>query len=438
MFRGLRLRSHEHQDTLHCGTLSASVANAWQHVAEFEYYASIYGRKYSSEDKCWDWTNPGPPFRNGGSLRIFHYADDLRLTANSTHYSGQPGTLYRYEGGFAPRILPASFNPDYTYTDLHLEATLGDDTLFPEESDAEQYGATAWRRMRPGNPTADLGIFVGEFRDIPRTLMGTAKFFSNLWKSQGGSRKLFAPKNIADNWLNVQFGWMPFLNDLRKFNRTYDRINDSLRRIIYQNNRWVKKSCSIGTDVETVVVGGSTTDCGLHPILPTSFYQSEFPFRSGSHTITSQRSTNVWAEGKFRYYIPHGSFEGGAWEKRARLALWGGIPSPALLWELTPWSWLVDWGSNVGDILSNLGPNAVENLVAKYAYVMKRTDVELRLNTTLELHDSTFQDTFVYPLSWKTRVKASPFGFSLSSAMFSARQWSILAALGLSRQWVNL
>jgi hypothetical protein len=347
------------------------------------------------------------------------------------------GATYRYEGGFVPHIVPAHFDPAYTFDELHLEANNGGQTRFASEGDAEQYGATAWRRMRPGNPTAELGIFTGEFRDIPRTLRGTAKFFADLWRLAGGSARIFAPAALASTWLNVQFGWLPFLSDLRKFNKTYDNVNNSLNRIIRQNGQWVKKSVSVDHDIEHVEVAGSDSDSGLSPVITTSFYRDLFPFRSGSHRLRMFRETTVWAEGKFRYYIPPNRLNDGIWGKKARAALWGGIPSPALLWELTPWSWLVDWGSNVGDVMSNLGPNAVENLVAKYAHVMKKTDLELRLDTTLDLWDESFHETFAYPLRWRTRVGASPFGFHLSSATLSPRQWSILAALGISRRWVT-
>jgi hypothetical protein len=121
-----------------------------------------------------------------------------------------------------------------------------------------------------------------------------------------------------------------------------------------------------------------------------------------------------------------------------------------VLYEVYPWSWLLDWFTNVGDIVSNLSVNAVENEVLVNSFIMSRQRevTEIALTTTWD--DYTAGSGINYPkfvvrsgsdyIKWshlklsKMRHPASPFGFGISSATFTTKQWLILSALGLTHQ----
>lgn len=105
--------------------------------------------------------------------------------------------------------------------------------------------------------------------------------------------------------------------------------------------------------------------------------------------------------------------------------------SPSVVYELTPWSWLIDWFSNAGDCISNM--TDYNDLTAKYAYVMGSRESRFRIESEMYYHKTTLRDTFVHSLSRKQRVEANPFGFGLTWDALSARQLSILGALGIGR-----
>jgi hypothetical protein len=110
--------------------------------------------------------------------------------------------------------------------------------------------------------------------------------------------------------------------------------------------------------------------------------------------------------------------------------------TPEVVWELLPWSWLIDWYSNVGDLLLNIVQQPDENRAARDAFLMRTTELNLVLNSIADFKvtlGGPFHDTWTVRITRKERVEASPFGFGLVGDDFSARQWSILAALGLSR-----
>jgi hypothetical protein len=122
------------------------------------------------------------------------------------------------------------------------------------------------------------------------------------------------------------------------------------------------------------------------------------------------------------------------WKASAVSHLFGLTPNPSVIWSATPWSWLVDWGSNVGDNLANLTTGYADNLAAKYAYIMGTTSYQKVTDTETFFKQCGNQKfSLTENIQVKTRGAASPFGFGLSESNFTSRQWSILSALGVTR-----
>lgn len=379
------------------------------------------GRTYLSLEKCWDELHPGPPYRTGGPFSKWTLVDGGLEEKRLGTYIGAQSLNFKYIGSFYCDVRPATvFSSPYSIGD--------DNVIWQDWGEACVYGPTGWNRFRPGRPSASLAQFIAELRDLPRMLRTTAKFFSDLWRSMGGSRTSFSPKSVADHWLNTQFGWLPFISDLKKMYKTYKSLDTILSQLIRDNNRWIRRRGTVKKD-ESYEIWRSQSTTAHFPILTTYLYQ---PGGTGSHQIWQRKSQNIWFEGSFKYYIPKiGSV---TWRESAIRQIYGLEITPSLVWELIPWSWLVDWFTNVGDVISNLCvPGPVENLVSNYAYVMGDTQWTYDVDSTLRLSGGPYTDRWSIPLRRKHRCKASPFGFGLTSTDFSLRQWSILAALGISR-----
>lgn len=364
---------------------------------------------------------------------LFRYrdlVDDGDLRSVGVYTSQSPGGInYWYKGGFYTNLRPVTFNAAYTPANLSGEyASPG--SKFPSETNASSYGAQAWNRFKPGKSSAQLGVFLGEIRDVPRMLKTTASIFNKSWRSLGGSTRP-PSKELANHWLNTQFGWLPFLNDLRKFYKTYRILDDRLARFKRENGRWVRKGGSVVDDEGPVShISGSSTNTAHQPILATPIYR---PGPTGSHSIDVKKTSNVWFVASFRYWVPWETMETPEWKARAVAELFGVFPNPAILWELTPFSWLVDWVANVGDVISNITPGLADNLVARYCFIMKHVSVQGTVTSWCNLKDATLHDSWSYTMEWKTRNAGSRFGFGLTESDFSLRQWSILAALGIQR-----
>jgi len=148
----------------------------------------------------------------------------------------------------------------------------------------------------------------------------------------------------------------------------------------------------------------------------------------------------VWFSGAFTYYAKYNDdLVGRVHEKlKAWQHLLGIEPSPEALWSITPWSWAIDWKTNMGDIMNNLSMFSLDGLCMLYGYVMEHKIREV----TYHHYGSTYRqgsgsavcDTRqVFKQETKRRRAATPWGFGLDPGSFSDRQWAILAALGATR-----
>lgn len=369
------------------------------------------------EEECWDELHPGPPFRSGGPLDIVKCRTDSDSVKGHTSLIDSTG-MRRWNGGFLP---------SYAIENL-LDCSTVEEALLSDFGDVYGFGATGWNKFRPTKPAVDLGQFLGEIKEVPHMLSQTARGFHDLWKSLGGHPRLFMPKSVANHWLNTQFGWLPFLRDVSSFIKVTNDLDKHVKQLARDNGQWVKRGGSVTKSEESEVVLDNPTMCGLWPALDTYFY-SGAPY--GSQFATRKTSQTVWFEGRFRYWIPNIGDSPMNW--RSLLKIYGLTPSPSLVWELTPWSWLVDWCTNAGDVVANLTSMWLDNLAAKYAYIMGTTTQSVSYTGKANLLSGPVIGNWSCDVTRKMRVPASPFGFGLTGGDFSARQWSILLALGISR-----
>lgn len=400
-------------------------------------------------DVCQDSLHKGPPFKEGGDLKIMHlYADDSKVGGENTHM-GDSAPLYNppryfmrytWQGGFSPNWRCAvEAGKDLT---AHLRSYPSSGKYSGTYGDPSQAGPTAWNRFKPKLSQADLGIFTGEFREVPRMLKTTGKVYADYWRRHGGKLKPWDanPKKLADQYLNVQFGWTPFVNDLRKFLKLVGTAEKRIAQSARDNGQWIRRKGTLSTTAidEEISRAKPTT---LYKYVSPVIYQNNLYVRGGltdcnqfAELYASLKSTYTFS-GAFKYWVPSLIKTDNGFNKvKNYLDLYGARANPLLVWNLTPWSWLIDWTTNVGDNISNLCSISEDRLVAKYAYIMQ----ELEDTTTIK-HRITFRDGTKDSCEWsrgctsKQRKSASPFGFSIDPGTFSERQWSILVALGFSK-----
>lgn len=375
----------------------------------------IMGDSIHTVKHCYDYLHKGPPYKSGGPLTIWSHRNPYPSITNRGTYRGW---IYKYEGGFSCNYTGSQLDV------LSVESNVsGLADLDPHN--AKNLGATAWRRFKPGQPSAELAVFLAESLDITRTLRSTAGFFKALWNRQKRSAK-----SLSGDWLSFQFGWLPFVSDCQKFYKTWQSLDKRINQLKRDNNQWIRRGGSIRKTQKSETVAESNSVHCHRPTLNPWYY--DIP-NYGSYKVTKSVEKHAWFSGRFKYYIPE--INSVKWHRNAVRKLFGGSITPSVLYEATPWSWLVDWFSNTGDLISNLSGNIAENLVASHAYVMETDHVSLDVTSQNPLLSGPITDTWTFDETTKVRVVASPFGFGLDEDIkLSPRQFSILAALGISRR----
>lgn len=358
----------------------------------------------------------GTAWSGGGP---FYQITDRKVPEPSQKISGRNTAFgLKFTGRFAPLGVPLTppvfrTNPDW---DTDSAAALA-------------YGATAFNRARPGNPTADaLNTGVELLRDgipaIPLALFN----------------RLRPLKSVGSEYLNVQFGWLPLLRDIQKMYETYRNLDRLLSQLRRDNGKGIRRRRVLVRNTSVSTVESASTNAFTF-VTPTPWFNGLGTSwsRKVVSTVTQER---VWFAARFRYYIP--DIGTPQWTRRATRALFGLNPTPAVIWNALPWSWLIDWFSNVGDVMSNLSVNAAENCVADYAFLMREYTTYVRTevygghsglsNNGSSVAPFTFSCAYDDQVTRKTRVVADPYGFGMSWNGLSPYQLSILAALGVSRK----
>jgi hypothetical protein len=118
-----------------------------------------------------------------------------------------------------------------------------------------------------------------------------------------------------------------------------------------------------------------------------------------------------------------------------RNRLFGTDITPSMLWNIAPWSWLADYGTNIGDVMTNLSAFSRDNLVARHAYVMCHTQVTklYQLRNQRPVIGNPIDCSLALTTETKQRARGNPYSFALTPQPLTARQTAILAALGLTR-----
>jgi hypothetical protein len=286
------------------------------------------------------------------------------------------------------------------------------------DSAPDSFGATAYSRMKPAQPSFNALNAIYELKDIP--MMLEQRFHKNNLK------------NIGSYYLALKFGWEPLLRDVQNFVKTQLDAQKRLKQLMRDNGKPVRRSIQLrDLDVQNPV-GPKNGYPSWYPILTTYYYRKQ-----PTGTVQSGVRDRVWANARFRYWLPDGPRDI-AWKRRMIASIFGLNPSPSMVYNAIPWSWLVDWFSNVGDVVNNLDGGVADRLAADYFYVMRLREAYSNFSSIIYLYDVNGQPKDVsgtaYSSSFvKTRVAGDPFGFATPGNTLSGMQLSILGALGLSR-----
>lgn len=293
-------------------------------------------------------------------------------------------------------------------------------------------GAKAIARCAPTNPTIDLSTFLGELAGdgIPHV---AGSFLKGLRGMLPGERR----KALSGEYLNYQFGWRPFVSDLKGIAHRIVDGDAAYRQYLRDSGKLVRRRYSFPPEhsEKTEVFMPSTYGPWY---LPSSSGLDDQTYSYGKVMRSETIDRKIWFSGAFTYYIPPPDNWGT--DSVARQVIWakkslGLRLTPDSVWNLMPWSWAIDWFSDVGDVLKNLDAWIIDNQVLAYGYIMETVVTKWTYTYVgpTGLQGAPLPTPVTLTTTSKLRLKATPYGFGIDLEALSGFQKSIIAALGFNR-----
>lgn len=278
-------------------------------------------------------------------------------------------------------------------------------------------GLSAWgtkgiAQSLPTVPEVSIAQTLGELREgLPSVPL----------KSMLKKRKL---SSAGNEYLNFQFGIMPIARDLDNYAKVIRNYGNIKKELHKRSDTDMRRRRLLVNETDTSVT--VTRNQYPQPNAVTSL------FTPGDLTVTKTITRRIWFSGAFRYSIRPQAYE---WLDQAAdfNRIFGVVPTAKTLYELTPWSWLADWFSNGGDVMTNISTLGRDGLYMRYGYVMASFEEKTETSWTGAMNGKKLTTSVVEINSVKQRQSAVPFGFGMTLSDITPSQGAILTSLGLSR-----
>jgi hypothetical protein len=422
-------------------------------------YTGFLSYPFLKAESCSDELHGTPPWITGGPFRKINIEPVLPFdlqgrgsyyTNNWQNLAGYLG-IVKYVGGFYP---PDPFPGTFENISLsQISTQLGSSSpLIPNTSALE---AQAWDRTKPKVEQGGLFVAMRESRDIGPMLrtsgagvkqitniMQQLQAFHYIYKRMGGDLKhgLLQPKNVAGHFLNHNFGWVPFVKDVVA---TLDNIINSdtkIRRLIDENGKDVRRRAKLINHTESSKIADEPV-CLVYP--GNTIYLQQCMTAEPRYEVWLDREIEAHTVGRFRYYVPEFDLSnpealGVLGSIRRQLAIHGARLTPLNIYRSTKWTWLLDWVSNSGRMISAIQDQTLDNMAATYLFLCHHEKKTYRFRQFLPFNARSGGPIV---LEWsrsfevKQRKEAdAPFGFGLSWDELTPKQLSLLAAIGITRR----
>lgn len=316
----------------------------------------------------------------------------------------------------------------------------------PDWATLAAFGQQAIANRAPARANFEASQFLGELREGLPSIIGAAVL-------KGRVKDVM--KNAGGEYLNLQFGWLPLVSEIKKLCSTLMDVESILTNKRGQNGKPVRASFAppalLSSDTQTfstlvlgAVIGDLNVGSHVSPaIVPLVRAQpSGYVTTSGLDGYDVKIIRSVSTERRFsgsftsNYSYPGANAD---WLEKAT-ALMNLELTPTVLWELAPWSWLVDWFFKIQSTIESNQIAADKRIVMNYGYVTQVDRMACLITGNIAERGSSGDPTFRAPFtsmsehSYIKRMRANPFGFQASSwSGLSLDQLAILGALGIRR-----
>jgi hypothetical protein len=237
------------------------------------------------------------------------------------------------------------------------------------------YYTQAVSRLNPNTPIVDLPLFLFELKDLPGMLRDLGRVVS----------RQLRPSDVPGGYVALKFGWQPLISDLYKLLTLGEELEAQKARI----ESMAKRGTASGrlSSVNAVVNGPNSS-----LTLNNKEYTFVYPYTKAkqqvwfSAILEPDFSAPYWAETR--------------WDQTRRVL--GLNLSLATIWNAIPWSWLVDYFTDIGAYLDStrgILPFSLESIT-----IMVSDDIETKYKVdTSTLGGPNLTKSGKYKLKYKRR-----------------------------------
>jgi len=350
--------------------------------------------------------------------------------------------LWQWAGHYVPNYLEQYGSASHGWG--YITKTTNVDNLaavFPAKAssvtDLNAYGTTAIARTRPDQSPAHLTQFLVELRrdGIPFAAKLSIREFKRLLKAFQDHGTSGGVKRVADYFLEDRFGLKPFVSDLTDFSRLTLNAKSLIEDLENNSGKLIRRRYEFPRESFSSSQGTSSSRNVFGP----NAHGGQFTI--GENILPTQVETHrdTWFKGAYRIFLPRDLEPVSRFKALADKMRWDyGLDLDfEILWNLAPWSWLLDWELNLGDVITNINKFRDDAVVLHYGYMMQKTATTYTVtNTGLFVPNAgptrRIPD-FQLEVTNKRRLRATPYGFGKTFGSLSVGQKAILAAIGITR-----
>lgn len=271
----------------------------------------------------------------------------------------------------------------------------------------------ALANANPNTPVVDLPVSILELRELPGLLRDAGRI---------ALKRLDATRAGAKANLMGQFGIIPVINDVRTLLDFADKVAEREAYLIRLNS---EKPIRIKRKITE-----QTWDVTVTPVAWASNAENSATFNK--IRLNYKTTSTYWYSVRAHLSVLLSQREIQSLAFRTTLGL--DTVSVSSLWELLPWSWLIDWFSDMGDILAAHRTG----IPFTYSHLNIMCKTEYRINGSFPSVRPTMSVTLANPDGTAVHKTRTPVPIvwafpTLRIPYLGARQWSILSSLLILR-----
>lgn len=263
--------------------------------------------------------------------------------------------------------------------------------------------------LRPDLPKFSLFRELVELRDVPGLIRDTREQLSQLIK------RAYKPgvSKTAGNYLALQFGYLPIVSAVKSYLDLYRNISNYIQQLIRDDGKQVRRRRSyIGPEKSQDSLKGVTS--WTRTVDDFSMFPGEmFVGITPTYTVIQiTEEVRCWAVGTYQYHLPAGPRDL-KWANKLAKKLAGFYPTASSLYQLVPWTWLLDWFSSIGSFLNSQDPGVAERGAYSSFHMMASRRLIIETSTVGQFSDKTTGDPVEVALPQRTEIWTKfryPFG----------------------------